>query len=74
MDNPVSKESLLQRVDALRHQARQVRRLADGLTSEGERQGLKSRAQDLDAQAGRLEREAAGAKSGVFLARKPFPK
>jgi hypothetical protein len=74
MDNRVSKESLLQRVDALRYQARQARRLAGSLASEEDKEGLKSRAQELDAQAARLEKEAAEAKSGVFFESEAHPR
>ena len=59
-----SKEVLLKQVDGLRDLIRRVRRLADGLTAADDRDRLRRYAEELEENAARLEKEAAGAKTG----------
>jgi len=65
MDNSVSKDSLLRRADALRSQGRRARKMSS-TAAEGERAQLIERAQELERQATRFEKDAASAKDGVF--------
>jgi len=61
-----SKENLLQQVDALRDLARRSRRLVTTLPHESDQRRLGRHAEELDETAGRLEKEAAGARSMVI--------
>jgi hypothetical protein len=64
MDPFASKDSLLRKADALLGEARRARKSA-AVAAEGERGQLMERAQELERQAARLERDAVSAKNGV---------
>lgn len=61
---PVSKDSILQQVDALRDLARRARRLSGTVTDEGDQRRLARYVGELEESAARLERAAADAKAG----------
>jgi hypothetical protein len=61
----VSKDSLLRKADALLGEARRVRKLAFVAGTE-ERAHLIARAEELERQALRFEKDAVSAKNGVF--------
>jgi hypothetical protein len=65
MDKSVSKDALLRRADALLGEARRTRKSASA-GAEGDRVRLVERAEDLERQAARLEKDAVSAKNGVF--------
>lgn len=65
MEPSVSKDSLLRRADALLGEARRARKSAS-VAGEDERIHLIGRAEELERQASRLEKDAASAKNGVF--------
>jgi len=65
MDFSASKDSLLRKADALLGEARRARKSAS-LAAEGDRARLVERAEDLERQAARLEKDAVSAKNGVF--------
>jgi hypothetical protein len=73
MDTPVTKESLLSQVDVMRDLSRRARRLATSLAAEADRARLIRYSEELEANAARLEREAADAKSGVLSRTTPRP-
>lgn len=70
MDSFASKDTLLRKADALLGEARRARKSAS-LSAEGERAQLIERAEDLERQAARLERDAVSAKNGVFSPHTP---
>lgn len=72
MDLFVSKDTLLRKADALLGEARRVRKSAS-LAADGDRVPLIARAEDLERQAARLEKDAATAKNGVFASHVPQP-
>jgi nitric oxide reductase activation protein len=63
MEQPITKENLLNQVDALRDIARRSRRLIGMLSTESDRRRLQRHADELDDSASRLETEAASAKT-----------
>jgi hypothetical protein len=65
MDFSASKDSLLRKADTLLGEARRARKSA-AAAAEGDRAQLVERAEDLERQAARLEKDAVSAKSGVF--------
>jgi hypothetical protein len=65
MDSFASKDTLLRKADALLADARRARKSAS-LAAEGDRAPLIDRAEDLERQAARLEKDAITAKNGVF--------
>jgi hypothetical protein len=69
MDKTVSKDSLLRKADALLGEARRARKESATLGAEADRLQMIRRAEDLEGQAARLEKDAAGAKNGVFVVR-----
>jgi hypothetical protein len=62
----VSKEGLLRQADGLRDLARRARRLAETSTSEPETRRLTRYVEELNEDAGRLEKVAVEARSVVF--------
>jgi hypothetical protein len=66
MDLSVSKDTLLRKADTLLAEARRMRKQAGALVTESERVPLIERAEDLERQAVRLEKDAVSAKNGVF--------
>ncbi len=65
MDFSASKDSLLRKADALLGEARRARKAAS-VAAEGDRAQWVERAEELERQAGRLEKDAVSAKNGVF--------
>jgi hypothetical protein len=65
MDKSVSKDTLLRKADALLSEARRSRKSAT-VSAEVDRVRLVERAEDLERQAARLEKDAVSAKNGVF--------
>jgi hypothetical protein len=65
MDFSPSKDTLLRKADTLLGEARRARKSAS-VATDGERAHLMERAEDLERQAARLEKDAVSAKSGVF--------
>ncbi len=61
---PRSKESILEEADGLRGLARKARRLAETATDTDDQDALDRRIKELEANAARLERAAADAKTG----------
>ena len=59
-----SKETMLQQVDQLRGLARQARKLAGNVASEDDQKKLAQYIAELEESASKLEKAAAGAKSG----------
>jgi hypothetical protein len=72
MDLFVSKDTLLRKADALFADARRARKSAAAAV-ESERLQLIAHAEDLERQAGRLEKDAVTAKNGVFASHAPQP-
>jgi len=68
MDQPITKDMLLRQVDGLRDLARRARRLSENMLSESDRRLLGRHAEEVDARADILERDAADAKTGQFAA------
>ena len=75
MNQPITKDMLLRQVDGLRDLARRARKLSENMTADSDRQRLGRHAEELDARASVLERDAADAKTGQFAApaRQPAP-
>jgi hypothetical protein len=65
MEPSVSKDTLLRKADALLGEARRARKSAS-VAAEAERAHLIGRAEELERQASRLEKDAVTAKNGVF--------
>ena len=59
-----SKETMLQQVDQLRGLARQARKLAGNVASEDDQKKLAQYISELEESASKLEKAAAGARSG----------
>jgi hypothetical protein len=72
MDPSASKDTLLRKADALLADARRARKSAS-LAADGSHTQLIERAEELERQAGRLEKDAVGAKNGVFAPYTPKP-
>jgi len=68
MNSPVSKESLLRHVDALRDISRRSRKLATAMEAESDRRRLNQHADELDDNARRIEKAAVDAKTFVLAA------
>jgi hypothetical protein len=62
----MSKDFLLHKADALLAQARRIRKLSASQLIESDRHRLVRDAEEMEARAGRLEKEAVSAKNGVF--------
>jgi hypothetical protein len=65
MDFSASKDTLLRKADTLLGEARRARKAASA-AAEGDRAHFVERAEDLERQAARLEKDAVSAKNGVF--------
>jgi hypothetical protein len=65
MDFSASKDTLLRKADALLGEARRARKSASA-AAESDRARLMERAEELERQAARLEKDAVSAKNGVF--------
>jgi hypothetical protein len=61
-----SKENLLQQADGLRDIARRSRRLSEKMTLESDRRRLERHAEELDASAAGLEKQAVTARTVMF--------
>ena len=70
MESFASKEALLRKADALLAEARRARKSAS-LAADGDHVPLIERAEDLERQATRLEKDAVTAKNGVFAPHSP---
>ena len=75
MNQPITKDMLLRQVDGLRDLARRTRKLSESMLADSDRERLGRHAEELDARASVLERDAADAKTGQFTqpARQPAP-
>lgn len=63
---PITKESLLKQVDALRDIARRSRRLSETLELESDRRRVMAHVGEIEESASRLEKQAIEAKSFVI--------
>jgi hypothetical protein len=61
---PPTKEAILKQADGMRDLARRARRLTETVIDEGDRRRLARYIEELDESANRLEKVAAGARTG----------